>query len=32
MPAPEPLAPFVEPLERLALPYCITAQWQRCQR
>jgi hypothetical protein len=24
MPAPEPLAPFLEPLERLALPYCIT--------
>jgi hypothetical protein len=24
MPAPDPLAPFLEPLERLALPYCIT--------
>lgn len=24
MPAPEPLAPFLEPLERLTLPYCIT--------
>jgi hypothetical protein len=24
MPAPEPLAPFLDPLERLALPYCIT--------
>jgi len=24
MPAPEPLAPLVDPLERLALPYCIT--------
>ena len=24
MPAPSPLAPFVEPLERLGLPYCIT--------
>jgi hypothetical protein len=24
MPAPSPLAPFIEPLERLALPYCIT--------
>jgi hypothetical protein len=24
MPAPDPLAPFVEPLERLGLPYCIT--------
>jgi hypothetical protein len=24
MPAPDPLAPFIEPLERLALPYCIT--------
>lgn len=24
MPAPEPLAPFLEPLERLGLPYCIT--------
>jgi hypothetical protein len=24
MPAPEPFAPFLEPLERLALPYCIT--------
>lgn len=24
MPAPDPLAPFIEPLERLKLPYCIT--------
>ena len=24
MPAPEPLAPFLEPLERLGLPYCVT--------
>lgn len=24
MPAPDPFAPFVEPLERLGLPYCIT--------
>jgi hypothetical protein len=24
MPAPSPLAPFIEPLERLGLPYCIT--------
>jgi hypothetical protein len=24
MPAPDPIAPFVEPLERLAIPYCIT--------
>lgn len=24
MPAPDPLAPFIEPLERLGLPYCIT--------
>jgi hypothetical protein len=24
MPAPDPLAPFVEPLEHLGLPYCIT--------
>ncbi len=24
MPAPEPFAPFVDPLERLGLPYCIT--------
>jgi hypothetical protein len=24
MPAPSPLAPFIEPLERLALTYCIT--------
>jgi hypothetical protein len=24
MPAPSPLAPFVEPLERLGLPYCVT--------
>ena len=24
MPAPSPLAPFLEPLERLGLPYCIT--------
>lgn len=24
MPAPSPLASFIEPLERLALPYCIT--------
>ena len=24
MPAPSPLAPFLEPLERLSLPYCIT--------
>jgi hypothetical protein len=24
MPARSPLAPFIEPLERLALPYCIT--------
>jgi len=24
MPAPEPLALFLEPLERLALPYCVT--------
>jgi hypothetical protein len=24
MPAPDPLAPFVDPLERLGLPYCIT--------
>jgi hypothetical protein len=24
MPVPEPLAPFLEPIERLGLPYCIT--------
>lgn len=24
MPAPSPLAPFLEPLEQLGLPYCIT--------
>jgi hypothetical protein len=24
MPVPDPLAPFLEPLERLALPYCVT--------
>lgn len=24
MPVPSPLAPFVDPLERLGLPYCIT--------
>ena len=24
MPGPSPLAPFLEPLERLGLPYCIT--------
>lgn len=24
MPAPSPLAPFLEPLERLGLPYCVT--------
>ena len=24
MPARSPLAPFLEPLERLGLPYCIT--------
>ena len=24
MPAPDPFAPFVDPLERLGLPYCIT--------
>lgn len=24
MPVPEPLAPFLEPLERLGLPYCVT--------
>jgi hypothetical protein len=24
MPVPSPLAPFLEPLERLGLPYCIT--------
>ena len=24
MPAPDPFAPFLEPLERLALAYCIT--------
>jgi hypothetical protein len=24
MPAPEPFAPFLEPLERLGLPYCVT--------
>ena len=24
MPAPSPLAPFIEPLEHLDLPYCIT--------
>jgi hypothetical protein len=24
MPVPEPLAPFLEPLERLNLPYCVT--------
>jgi len=24
MPAPSPLAPFIEPLERLGFPYCIT--------
>jgi hypothetical protein len=24
MPAPGPLAPFLEPLERLGIPYCIT--------
>ena len=24
MPAPDPLAPFLEPLDRLGLPHCIT--------
>ena len=24
MPAPSPLAPCLEPLERLGLPYCVT--------
>ena len=24
MPAPSPLSPFLEPLERLGLPYCVT--------
>ena len=24
MPAPSPLAPFLEPIERLGLPYCVT--------
>jgi hypothetical protein len=24
MPEPDPLAPFLEPLERLGLPYCVT--------
>jgi len=24
MPAPSPLAPFLDPLERLGFPYCIT--------
>jgi len=24
MPAPDPLAPFVDPLERLGLSYCVT--------
>ena len=24
MPAPDPLAPFLEPLERLGFPYCVT--------
>jgi hypothetical protein len=24
MPAPDPLAPFLDPLERLGLPYCVT--------
>jgi hypothetical protein len=24
MPAPDPFAPFLDPLERLALPYCVT--------
>jgi len=24
MPAPSPFAPFIEPLERLGIPYCIT--------
>lgn len=24
MPAPSPLAPFLDPLERLGLPYCVT--------
>ena len=24
MPAPDPIAPFVEPLERLGVSYCIT--------
>ena len=24
MPAPDPFAPFLEPLERLGLPYCVT--------
>jgi hypothetical protein len=24
MPAPDPLAPFLEPLERLGIPYCVT--------
>ena len=24
MPAPDPLAPFLEPIERLGLPYCVT--------
>jgi hypothetical protein len=24
MPGPDPLAPFLEPLERLGLPYCVT--------
>jgi hypothetical protein len=27
MPAPEPLAPFLEPLERLGLH----AEWRKCQ-
>ena len=24
MPAPNPLRPFIDPLERLGLPYCVT--------
>ena len=24
MPAPDPLAPFLEPIARLGLPYCVT--------
>ncbi len=41
MPVPDPLAPFIGPLERLGVPYCITgsvaasvvdAQWRACLR